>query len=71
MIPVPLLLVLGVILLRISPPPGAPSVWRDDDKEGYWWEEPEDELDDDEEIKIKMSDRLWSRLDSNEENARK
>jgi hypothetical protein len=70
-IPIPLLLVLGVILFKVSPPPGEPSVWRDDDKEGYWWEEPEGELDDDEEIKIKMSDRLWSRFDSDEENARK
>ena len=71
-IPIPLLLVLGVILFRFSPPPGEPSVWRDDDKEGYWWEESEDELDDDdEEIKIKMSDRLWSRFDSSEGNALK
>jgi hypothetical protein len=71
MIPIPLLLILGVILFRVSPPPGEPSVWRDDDKEGYWWGKSEDEMDeDDEEIKIKMSDRLWSRLDSSEGNAR-
>jgi hypothetical protein len=71
MVPIPIMLVLGVILLRFSPPPGEPSVWRDDDKEGYWWEESEDEMDDDEETKIKMSDRLWSRLDSSEGNTRK
>ncbi|MHA1907514.1 MAG: hypothetical protein ACW98Y_09495 [Candidatus Thorarchaeota archaeon] len=72
MIPIPLLLILGVILFRVSPPSGEPSVWRDDEKEGYWWGESEDEMDeDDEEIKIKMSDRLWSRLDSSEGNARK
>jgi hypothetical protein len=66
-IPIPLLLILGVILLRISPPPREPSVWRDDDKEVYLWEESED----DDEIKIKMRDRLLSRLDSSEENERK
>ncbi|MHA2205697.1 MAG: hypothetical protein ACXABC_07545 [Candidatus Thorarchaeota archaeon] len=71
MIPIPLLLFLGLILFKISPPPGEPSVWSDDDREGYWWEESEDDMDDDEEIKIKTSDRLWSRIDSSERNARK
>jgi hypothetical protein len=71
-IPIPLLLIIGVILFRVSTPPGEPSVWRDDDKEGYWWGESEDEMDeDDEEIRIRMSDRLWSRLDSSEGDARK
>jgi hypothetical protein len=70
--PIPLLLPIGVVLLRFSPPPGEPSVWRDDDREEYWWEESEDETDDsDEENRIKMSDRLWFRLDSSEDNARK
>jgi hypothetical protein len=56
-IPIPLLLILGVILFTISPPPGEPSIWLDDDMD-----------EDDEEIKIKLSDRLWSRLDSSEGN---
>jgi hypothetical protein len=59
MFPFPLLLVLGVILFRVSPPPREPSAWRDDDMD-----------EDDEEIEIKMSDRLRSRLESSEGNAR-
>ncbi|MHA2603147.1 MAG: hypothetical protein AM324_013580 [Candidatus Thorarchaeota archaeon SMTZ1-83] len=44
-IPIPLLLLLGLIIMRVRPPPGEPTRWRDDDRQGYWWEEdqiPED-----------------------------
>lgn len=44
-IPIPLLLLLGLIIMRAKPPPGEPTKWRDEDRQGYWWEEdqiPED-----------------------------
>ncbi|MFW9944089.1 MAG: hypothetical protein ACFFB7_03750, partial [Candidatus Sifarchaeia archaeon] len=38
-IPIPLLLLLGLIIMRAKPPPGEPTKWRDEDRQGYWWEE--------------------------------
>jgi len=38
-LPIPLLLALGIIIMRIRPPPGEPTKWKDDDRQGYWWEE--------------------------------
>ncbi|MHA1904032.1 MAG: hypothetical protein ACXABZ_07130 [Candidatus Thorarchaeota archaeon] len=38
-LPVPILLLLGVILIRVLSPPKPPSTWKDGDDTKHWWEE--------------------------------
>ncbi len=45
LIPIPLLLLLGLMIMRVKPPPGEPTRWKDDDRQGYWWEEEQNSKD--------------------------
>ncbi|UCH05005.1 MAG: hypothetical protein JSW05_02270 [Candidatus Thorarchaeota archaeon] len=38
LLPIPALLILGLVIMRIWPPPTESTTWTDNDTQGHWWE---------------------------------
>ena len=45
LVPIPILIIVGLIIVRAFPPDATPTKWSEEDQEKSWWEEPEVEKD--------------------------
>ncbi len=54
-LPIPVLLILGLGIMRIWPPSGEPTTWTDDDSQGHWWESSTETADN----RVMLSRDVW------------